>query len=86
MATLEQTEKILIEEFGKCCDYCKYYKPIKGLCKFDDEPKRGTDGTQCFGFEFDDFALKELKQEHLLTTQFGMIENPWKAWIMKEVR
>lgn len=87
MKTLQEitndTERILIKEFGQSCNYCNRYDDFKGTCKWDDEPTRPDDGERCLMFEFDEFALKELQREHLMATQFGLIDNPWKDWIKK---
>ena len=78
-----ESKQMLLEEFGKCCNYCKRYDDFRGTCKWDDEPTRPDDGERCLMFEFDDFALKELAKDHLMATQFGMIDNLWKDWIKK---
>lgn len=87
MKTLDEitndTKRMLLEEFGKCCNYCNRYDDFRGTCKWDDEPTRPDDGERCLMFEFDEFALKELQRDHLMATQFGMIDNPWKDWIRK---
>lgn len=77
------TEKKLLEEFGQCCNYCNRYDGCEGKCQWDEEPVRPTDGERCLMFEFDEFALKELQRDHLMATQFGKIDNPWKDWIRK---
>lgn len=77
------TEKMLLEEFGQCCNYCNRYDGCEGVCQWDEEPVRPTDGERCLMFEFSQYALKELQRDHLMTTQFGMIDNLWKDWIRK---
>ena len=85
MKTLDEisyeTEKLLTEEFGHRCKYCNRFSA--GTCLWDDEPTNSEDGERCIGFEWDVHALKNLQREHLMATQIGLIENPWKEWIKK---
>ena len=75
--------EMLTKEFGHRCKYCNRYSEFVGTCLWDDEPTKEDDGDRCIIFEWDVHALKNLQREHLLATQFGLIDNPWKDWIKK---
>lgn len=78
-----ETQQMLTEEFGHRCKYCDMYNDFRGTCRWDDEPTHEDDGERCLGFDWDVHALKNLQREHLLATQVGLVDNPWKEWIKK---
>lgn len=82
--TKRELESLFTEEFGHQCNYCARYKPLSGVCSFDNDHVLPYEGDNCLLFEWDKAAMEILRQEHEITTQFGMIENPWKKWIMEK--
>ena len=79
----EESIKMLTEEFGHRCKYCYRYSEFSSTCTWDDEWTDEDDGERCIGFDWDEHALKNLQRDHLMATQFGMVDNPWKDWIRK---
>ena len=77
-------ESMFTEEFGHQCNYCARYQYLSGTCDWDNELVIPTEGERCVLFSWDKTAFGMLREEFEMKTQFGMIENPWKKWIMEK--